>query len=76
MAIENSQKCFGCITQSAAEYADALDRAIAFVFKAADDSELILGVAHHKSDIDVSRCGALDGCRRRDRALCRDNPFD
>jgi hypothetical protein len=46
------------------------------VFKAADDSELILGVAHHKSDIDVSRCGALDGCRRRDRALCRDNPFD
>src|SRR5262249_45161183 len=42
-------------TQSAAKHANALDRAIAFVFKAANDIELILGVAHHLSDIDVSR---------------------
>src|SRR5437016_8075137 len=55
MGIENRQKCLGCITQNAAEHADALDRAIAFVFKAANDIELILGVAHHLSDIDVSR---------------------
>src|SRR5205823_13725988 len=41
--------------QSAAEHADALDRAIAFVFKAANDIELILGVAHDLSDIDVLR---------------------
>jgi hypothetical protein len=33
----------------------ALDRAIAFAFKAANDTKLILGVAHHLSDIDVSR---------------------
>ena len=44
MGIENRQKCLGCITQSAAEHADALDRAIAFVFKAANDIELILDV--------------------------------
>ena len=55
MGIQNRQKCLGCITQSAAEHADPLDRAIAFVFKAANDIELILGVAHHLSDIDVSR---------------------
>src|SRR6516225_9242987 len=55
MAIENSQKCFGCITQSAAKHADALDRAIAFVFKTADDIEVILVVAHYLSDVYVSR---------------------
>jgi len=55
MSIQNRQKCLGCITQSAAEHADALERAIAFAFKAANDSELILGVAHYLSDIDVLR---------------------
>jgi hypothetical protein len=55
MGIQNRQKCLGCITQSAAEHTDALDRAIAFAFKAANDSELVLAVAHHLSDIDVSR---------------------
>src|SRR5262249_32184574 len=55
MGIQNRQKCVGCITQNAAEHTDALDRAIAFVFQAADDIELILGVAHHLSDVDASR---------------------
>src|SRR6516165_3185414 len=55
MGIQNRQKCLGCTTQSPAEHADALDRAIAFAFKAANDTELILGVTHHLSDIDVSR---------------------
>ena len=32
-----------------------LNRAIAFMFKAADDIELILGLAHHLSDVYVSR---------------------
>jgi hypothetical protein len=40
MGIQNRQKCRGCIMQSAAQHADALDRAIAFVFKAANDTEL------------------------------------
>ena len=47
MDIQNRQKCVGCISQSTAEHTDALNRAIAFVLKAADDIELILGVAHH-----------------------------
>src|SRR5215472_12543811 len=55
MSIENRQKCLGCITQNAAEHTDALDRAVAFVFEAANNIELILGVAHHLSDIDVLR---------------------
>ncbi len=55
MGVQNRKKCFGCISQSAAEHADALDRAIALAFKAANDIELILGVAHNLSDVDVSR---------------------
>src|SRR4029077_2628081 len=34
VSIQNRQKCLGCITQSAAEHADALDPAIASAFKA------------------------------------------
>src|SRR5215469_11384265 len=52
ISIQNRQKCLGCITQSAAEHADALDQAIGFAFTAANDSELILGVAHYLSHID------------------------
>ena len=55
MGIQNPQKCLGRITQSATEYADALDRAIVFLSKTAYDVELMLGVAHDLSDIDVSR---------------------
>ena len=55
MGIQNRQKRLGCILQSTAEHTDALDRAIAFVFKTANDIESILGVAHHLPDIDVSR---------------------
>src|SRR5215472_4056591 len=55
IGIQNRQKCLGCITQSATEHADALDRAIAFLCKAANDIEPIFGVAYHLSDLDVSR---------------------
>ena len=53
MSIQNRQKCLGCITHSAAEHADPLNRAIVFAFKATNDTELILAVAYHLSDIDV-----------------------
>ena len=55
MGIQNRQKYRGRILQSAPEHADALDRAVAFVLQAANDIELMLGIPHHLSDIDILR---------------------
>src|SRR5438477_290156 len=70
MGIQNRQKCLGCITQSAAEHADALDRAIAFVFKAANDIELILGVILLSLYV-VTNCSRFPARTRPARARAR-----
>lgn len=54
MGIENGEKRLGCITKSATQDANPFNRAMTFAFKTADD-ELILGVPHYLSDVDLSR---------------------
>ncbi len=54
VGVQNSQKSIGCVTQGAAQYAGALDPAIACLIKATDDVEPVLGLAHHLADIDVA----------------------